>query len=71
MGSNYFEFKSVNKGGAVVKIRIRKRRDNPLVRRRFAVLCGTGATADGVHEITRIFFPWFYVDFLFSKPKKT
>ena len=54
-----------------MKIRIRKRRDNPLVRRRFAVLCGTGATADGVHEITRIFFPWFYVDFLFSKPKKT
>lgn len=48
-----------------MKIRIRKRHDNPVVRRRFAILNGHGVGQWGRADITRIFFPWFFVDLIF------
>lgn len=48
-----------------MKIRIRKRNDDPHARRWFAYLCGTSVRRWGRGDIVRIFFPWFCVDLLF------
>lgn len=49
-----------------MRFRIRRRNDDPENRRWFAILhgCGYSLKMDGRCDITRIFFPWFYIDLL-------